>query len=86
MNLGDPMPERMYTSEVLERVGVCHAKWKSMQAEGKAPTPAYRGKGGYVFRGIDIARLLGLVDEKEGIGENDPFVKGAQNLGKAKGR
>lgn len=86
MNINDPIPVRMYTKEALKLAGVSHSKWKEMIEKGEAPAHKYRGKGGFVWLGMDMAEFLGLVDKKEGISDDDPFIKGAERLGKIKGR
>ena len=86
MLINDPIPAKMYTQDVLQRVGVCHTTWKTMIKKGEAPAHRYRGKGGNVYLGSDIARFLGLIEQEKGIGDNDPFVKGAERLGKIKRR
>lgn len=78
------IPVRMYTSEVLSLVGVGHRKWSELRKNGAAPDPLTRGKGGDIYKGIDIARFLGLVDETTRNVQDDPFKKGLQNFGRVK--
>lgn len=78
--LDQPLPVRLYQSEVLDLVGVSESTWSAWRREGKAPDPAYRGKGGNVYRGVDIARFFGILDEREETVKNDPFAKGLQKL------
>ena len=79
--LDDPLPLRLYQSEVLEIVGVSEKTWRKMRQEGRAPEPEYRGKHGLVYRGVDIARFFGILDERKETIKNDPFAEGLQKLG-----
>jgi hypothetical protein len=80
------IPLRLYTKEVLDLVGVSAPNWNRMRDQGIAPQPKYRGRGGDVYLGVDIARFLGLVDDGENNAENDPFIRGLEKLGKAGGK
>lgn len=77
----DQIPMRLYTQEVLDIVGVGRGTWKKMQESGSAPCPRYRGKGGYVYLGADIARFLGLINDSAVECDNDPFMMGLHKLG-----
>lgn len=78
------IPPRLYTKDVCLLVGVGPRKWSDLRKKGIAPDPLTRGKGGDIYKGIDIARFLGLVDERVKNVEDDPFMKGLQSLGRAK--
>lgn len=77
------IPLRLYTMEVLALVGVSRTTWKKMQKDGKAPLPAYRGKGGQVYLGKDISVFMGLT-EYENNADHDPFLEGVKKLGRDK--
>ena len=78
----DRIPPHLYTKDVLKLAGVCATTWSKMQIKGKAPLPAYRGRGGYVYRTREIYRFLGLIDSTASCEENDPIMKGIEKLGR----
>lgn len=75
-------PPRLYTRQVLDLVGVGQATWGRMRKEGKAPEPVYRGKQGDVYLTVDIARFLGLLDDKAKAPEYDPILQGIKQIGR----
>ena len=74
------IPPALYTSEVLDIVKVGRNKWSKMRKEGIAPGPRYRGKGGDVYFGKDIAEFLGLTEVEEDR-NYDPIMAGLEKLG-----
>lgn len=79
----DKYPPRLYTSDVLEILGISDTQWRDMRKQGIAPKPIWRGRNGqYVYRTMDISRLLGE-DPRKIEDDNDVIMQGLEKLGHA---
>jgi hypothetical protein len=72
-------PPCMYTHEVLNELKISMNQWRDMRRNGKAPTPAWRGRNGeWVYKTSDIYRFFGHTSDVE---DNDPIMQGIDRLG-----
>ena len=78
------IPLTLCTKEIPIYTRMSVRKWNELRCMGQAPQPKYRGGEGNIYLGRDIERFLGLIDETQTEVQNDPFIHGAQNIGKAK--
>jgi hypothetical protein len=79
------LPPRLYTSDVLKLCRFSHGTLRKKQVTEGFPQPVDRGKQN-IYKRDDILEALGLIEPQRGINHNDPFIKGAERLGKIKGR
>lgn len=85
LNLPPGLSPAMSRDQVCGVLGVSRSTLSQRCREGKAPAPAWRGGRGHMWRGVDIARYLGLIppepDFSARSAQEDPFVEGARKLG-----